>query len=415
MQSRRIVIAMVEPPLPFGNAAARWFYVLVKGLVERGHYVTAFATCSKTSDIEEAKRVFPSPAYDLRCYAHPVRAGLAAKWETLRRPYSYMFSPELRRDLQAELSKDFDILHLEQLWSGWLGLGHTQRALVSVLNLHGIDMASGGPIRARVARRLALQGERVLLRRFSRIRTLTPFLTECVHKISPSATIHTVPLGMDTSLYEFVPPARRPHPPVVSLIGSFDWRPTWAAGMRLVTRLWPAIQEACPDARLQLAGRKALSLRRDLLEHQLNGVTIIENVPEILPYFRNTDVLLYPAQWASGMKVKVLEAFAWGTPVVTTSTGVEGLPARDGVHAGIAEDDLGLIERTISLLRNSATREHQCAAARELVENYCSPGCTLDALEAVYAEMLFTNPRVSRLGAVPSRTVAANKTEEQGA
>ena len=34
---------MIEaPPLPFGNAAARWYYVLLKGLVARGHKDTAF-------------------------------------------------------------------------------------------------------------------------------------------------------------------------------------------------------------------------------------------------------------------------------------------------------------------------------------------------------------------------------------
>ena len=46
------------------------------------------------------------------------------RWRTIRRPYSYMFGPELRRDLAAELARGFDVLHLEQLWSGWLGLGH---------------------------------------------------------------------------------------------------------------------------------------------------------------------------------------------------------------------------------------------------------------------------------------------------
>jgi len=34
---------MVEAPVPFGNAAARWYYVLLRELVARGHRVTAFA------------------------------------------------------------------------------------------------------------------------------------------------------------------------------------------------------------------------------------------------------------------------------------------------------------------------------------------------------------------------------------
>ena len=92
MNPLRIVLAMVEAPVPFGNAAARWFYVLLRELVARGHRVSAFAACSKPAEMDEARRLFPAPAYDLRLYPFPVRKGLAAKLETLRRPYSYMFS-----------------------------------------------------------------------------------------------------------------------------------------------------------------------------------------------------------------------------------------------------------------------------------------------------------------------------------
>ena len=83
MGSRRVVMVMIEPPLPFGNAAARWYYVLLKGLVERGHRVTAFATCSKPEELEKARILFPAPAYDLRLYAFPTGGGLASKWRTI--------------------------------------------------------------------------------------------------------------------------------------------------------------------------------------------------------------------------------------------------------------------------------------------------------------------------------------------
>ena len=52
MKPLRVVVVMVEPPLPFGTAAARWYYVLLRGLVERGHRVTAFAVCSNAADVE---------------------------------------------------------------------------------------------------------------------------------------------------------------------------------------------------------------------------------------------------------------------------------------------------------------------------------------------------------------------------
>src|SRR5258708_7811621 len=380
MQPLRIIVVMVEPPLPFGNAAARWYYVLLKGLVERGHRVTAFATCSKPADIEEAKQLFPAPAYDLRCYPHPHRGGLGAKWETLRRPYSYMFSPQFKNDLEAELARGFDVLHLEQLWSGWMGLSHADRALVNVHYLPSMDLARE---ERSAGTHLALRAERTLLRRFSRISTLTLRLAEAVHRANSRAVVTVVPLGMDASLYTFqLPDAKRSA--TVSLIGSFDWLPTLNAGIRILTRLWPAIHAACHGTRLQLVGRNAGLLKTRVPEKLLEGVSIVENVPDTLPYFYGTDVLLYPAEQASGMKVKVMEAFALGVPVVTTAVGIEGLPALDGVPAGITEDDAVLIARTVALLRDIEIRKGQAVAARQLVESHCSPARSLDLLKGVY-------------------------------
>jgi hypothetical protein len=131
MRPLRVVLLLLEPPVPFGNAGARWFYVLLKDLVDRGHRVTAFATCSKAEEIDRARELFPAPQYDLRCYPHPRRRGWRAKWQTLRRPFSYMFGPELLRDLHAELGRGFDVLHLEQLWGGWAVLPWRDRALVN--------------------------------------------------------------------------------------------------------------------------------------------------------------------------------------------------------------------------------------------------------------------------------------------
>jgi polysaccharide biosynthesis protein PslH len=42
----RILLVINSPPLPFGGADARWYYVLLKELVAKGHQVTTFAICS---------------------------------------------------------------------------------------------------------------------------------------------------------------------------------------------------------------------------------------------------------------------------------------------------------------------------------------------------------------------------------
>ena len=388
MRPLRIVIVMLEAPVPFGNAAARWFYVLMRELVARGHRVTAFAACSKSQEIEEASRLFPTPKYDLRLYPFPARHGLRAKLETLRCPYSYMFSDQMKFDLEAELALGFDVLHLEQLWSGWLGLEQCDHALVNVHHLVWIDLEQIQPQtwRARFERWMMFRAERMLIRRFRHFRVCSPRLVPEIRSANPDAQVAVVPVGIDPSLYGFIPDERRTGEPVVSVIGNMGWYPTHSAAVRLLTRLWPEIKKRLPAAQLQLVGWGAREALKDF--RSVPDVSIAENVPDTRPYFEQTAVMLYAPGRGSGMKIKILEAFGYGVPVVTTSEGVEGLPAVDGEHAGICESDAGLVERAVTLLQNPALQNRQRRAARALLESHCGPKPTVDEIEATYTMML---------------------------
>ena len=387
MKTRRIVLVMMDPPLPFGSAAARWYYVLLKGLVERGNEVVALAACANPADVPAVRDLFPKPDFDLRTFLYPQRtAGLHSKWQTFQRPYSYMFGPELRQTLQSELNRGCDILHLEQVWAGWLGLRHVNRALLNVHYLVDIDLpaARTGSPSERLRRAVTRRAERRILARYRTISALTDRLAARVASFAPRAAVHTVPLGMDLGRYplrrvDHAAPDRRP---TLSLIGSFNWEPTLSAARRLLTRLWPEIARRVPSARLQIVGREA---ERTLGEFTgTERVSIVENVPDIMPYFYDADVMLYAPTRGSGMKVKVLEAFALGVPIVTNREGVEGLPVTDGVHADVTDDDDALIDRTVALLTDARLRASRASAARALVERHCEPIRVLDLLEAVY-------------------------------
>jgi polysaccharide biosynthesis protein PslH len=115
---------------------------------------------------------------------------------------------------------------------------------------------------------------------------------------------------------------------------------------------------------------------------------IHEDVPDTLPYFQQLDVMVYAPPVGSGMKVKVMEAFALGVPVVTTPDGVEGLPAFDRVHSGVCLADDELILRTVEILHNSDLANQYRYKAREMLEATCSPDVTLSKLEKIYSDFL---------------------------
>ena len=387
MKSLRIVLVFLEAPVPFGHVTGRWSSVLLAELVRRGHRVTAFAACSQRAEIDAARMLFPAPQYDLRLYPFPVRRGLRAKLDSFRKPFSYPFSDELKADLNSTLADGYDVLHLEELASGWVAPRETNRCLLNVLFLYAIDLEAIAPVgwRGRLERYLMRKAERRLLNRFRLIRTLSDRLAYRVRQIAPRTNVMVAPFGIDPNLYEYIADECRTTTPIVSVIGNMNWYPSHSAAVRLLTRLWPGIKARVPTARVQIVGWGARTALNEYL--QLPDVEILENVPDIRPYFQRTGVLLYAPGRGSGMKVKILEAFAFGIPVVTTSEGVEGIPALDGIHAGIAETDADLIARTVELLGDSDRQNRYRSAARRLLEDHCGPGPSVDAIERIYGQM----------------------------
>ena len=141
-----------------------------------------------------------------------------------------------------------------------------------------------------------------------------------------------------------------------------------------------------PQAKCRIVGWSARSVLKEFLN--LEDVEIIENVPDIQPYFNEASLLLYAPARGSGMKIKIQEAMLFGVPVVTTSEGAEGLPLEDMVHCGLADDDEVLVERALEILQSTHLQENLRKNARTLILECCHPKRTVDEIEAFYREIV---------------------------
>lgn len=385
MKALRIIVVLPEPPLPFAGTSARWFYVLVKGLTDRGHRVSVFCATFRPQDEEQVRQILPGPQYDIRCFPTDQDRGLLGKINSIRRPYSYVFSAALEKSLQAELALGYDVLHLEQLWTGWIGLPFRDRASVNVHYTLERDLAAEKPASAKewLLRKRLRDSEHYLLRQYQSICCLSDPLRDYIRSVNPTADVTTVTLGLDTSLYGYQESSYQPEAPTVGLIGSYNWVPSLQAGRRLLDTIFPALQRQIPGAQLLIVGRKARSAFSAYLDRP--NITIEENVPDTIPYFRKLDLMIYATEDGSGTKVKVQEAFALGTPVATTAAGIEGMPAKDGVHVTLGQSDQQIVDRAVELLRNPAQMQSQRRAARTLIEESCGPAATVSKLEQAFA------------------------------
>lgn len=374
---------MPDVPLPFGSAASRWFYVLYKGLLSRGHEVRAFATYSNQEEKNKALQEFPT----LKLYERRSESNFVQKIVSLVKPFSHNFSDEMKADLELEKGKGYDILHLEQTWTAWLDENPDHRSLINIHYLYSLDLAdvAAEGFKERALLLQSLEAEKKLVGKFQHISVLSESLKIAVKNLNPASDPHVRALGMDHSLYKYETEDKGDEA-MVTLIGSMWWKPSHSAALRLLNKLWGEIKKEVPQARLRIVGREAKTILKEY--DQREGIEILENVPDIEPYFKEASVFLYAPESGSGMKVKILEAMLYGAPIVTNQDGVEGLSAVDGEHVFLGETDKEIIDKTVRLLKDAQLQNEMRRKARTLVEETCGPGPTLDRLEEIYHSIL---------------------------
>ena len=254
----KVIVVTPVVPHPFGDTAARWFYVLITELLARGHEVVALAVTEEPEErVSEAKQWLSKPVptkqggqLTLHCHRLKVDSvALRRKWQNLLHPRSEMLQDSVLAGLlQQELAQGYDVLHLEQMSTGWLGLG-VPRALLNVHFFDVIDWAEKENMSLGEHKALwqARRATRHLLHGIHDVRLLTPRLKEMAESINPKGHYWVVPLALDTALYNMQPPAAEP---VVGLIGSMHWEPSRSAAERLITRIWPLVKQGFPQATL---------------------------------------------------------------------------------------------------------------------------------------------------------------------
>ena len=145
-----------------------------------------------------------------------------------------------------------------------------------------------------------------------------------------------VPNGVDCSVFKRLPTARRQGPPTILFVGALSWAPNASAARFLATQVMPVVRRELPEARLVIVGRDPAP---DIVALAQSGsnIEVKANVPDVMPYYEQAHVLAVPLESGGGTRLKILEAFAAGVPVVSTQVGCEGIDARPGGHLVVAE------------------------------------------------------------------------------
>ena len=188
-------------------------------------------------------------------------------------------------------------------------------------------------------------------------------------EIEESRKIEVVANGVDTKWFEEIKKVKHKHPTLLS-VGTFKWLPNVEAVEFLVKKIWPLIKQELPNVKLQIVGNAPTE---DVYQYEKKdpSIEVIGRIPDIRDAFAGADVLMAPVFSGKGTRYKVLEGMASETPIVATSTAVEGLSVKNGVHVMIDDTAKGMAKLAIELLKANDKRKDMARHGKEFVkENY---------------------------------------------
>jgi glycosyltransferase involved in cell wall biosynthesis len=173
--------------------------------------------------------------------------------------------------------------------------------------------------------------------------------------------------------------------PVVSLVGVMDYGPNREGATWLIETVWPLVTAARPDAQLRVVGRGSEALNR---YRKIPGVDIVGSVPDIARYVSEAMVSVAPIHRGSGTRVKVLEAFAAGVPVVATTVGAYGLDVIAATDLHITDDPGQFADDIVALLNDASGRQAMGRAGRAVYDQSYSADVFNQQVRSIASDVL---------------------------
>jgi glycosyltransferase involved in cell wall biosynthesis len=213
----------------------------------------------------------------------------------------------------------------------------------------------------RVFGRAALRLERAWLPRFSQVLAVSESDAALARDIAPKTRVLVYPNAIP-----LVPVPSPGDNNAIVFSGNMEYPPNTSAVRFFRVHVWPLLRARWPGLVWRVLGKNPAAVAA-----YTSGDPQIELLGEIddaVAELARARVAVVPLLAGSGTRLKILEAWAAGVPVVSTTLGAEGLPARDGEHLLIADDPHSFAAAVSRLLACSDLRRQVGTAGRLLLE-----------------------------------------------
>jgi len=168
--------------------------------------------------------------------------------------------------------------------------------------------------------------------------------------------------------------------------GNLGYQPNIAAVRHFHKAIWPLLRERVPDLVWRIAGKNPQAIA-----HIVNGdarIHVTGPMGDAIAILAAAKVAVVPLLSGSGTRFKILEAWAAGTPVISTLLGAEGLTYNAGEHLLICEEPREFAEAVAFLLEAPEARAQLGDAGRRLYENRYTWNVAWETLEHEIAALI---------------------------
>jgi glycosyltransferase involved in cell wall biosynthesis len=215
---------------------------------------------------------------------------------------------------------------------------------------------------------------------------VSPDDADVLSRIAPSAQIAVVPNGVDTEYFQ----PRHGSEEGVVCVGGVNGFANRDALDELCQNILPVLRDFGLSIPVRWVGRASESDRAAYRERY--GVELTGYVDDVRPFVERAACYAVPLRVGGGTRVKILDAWAMGKAVVSTSIGCEGLEAIDGQNILIRDTPREFAQAVRAVIEDAALRQRLGAAARCTAERLYGWDVIGEPLLSTYRALARSHP-----------------------
>lgn len=180
----------------------------------------------------------------------------------------------------------------------------------------------------------------------------------------------------------------QPSSKTITHLGTMFWPPNVEGVLWFAKEVFPRVLAQIPTAQFVIIGKNPpLEIRN--LAHQISNIRVTGYVSDPLPYLAKTAAFIVPLHSGAGMRVKILDAWCWGLPIITTSLGIEGIELpEEETAAQVADTPEEFAQAIVQILSNPQSQARMRRVGRHWVNSHYNWRQIYKRWDHVYKQLL---------------------------